>query len=402
MRKVEGQLEKNGKLPCEVYLDWENGSVVDERVFEAMKPFFLEKGYANPSIIHKIGQETYDYYIEAKEKIVAPLGIETDKLNLTHGLTESNNLALKSIEKRTKCKKIILSNIEHLSIIHSARKIALLGYSVEYIPVLNDGSIDIEVLKEKVDRETLLVSIQMVNHEIGTIHPIKDCVEIVKDKDEDILFHTDASASFGRMDINLNKLDVDLATIDSSKILGPKGIGALYVKEGVEVHSLMEGQVSVETLSPGVENMPLLIGFAKAVELQFDEFEESIAKITKFRDKLIYGLYTSIPKTLINGAEGVNRIADNVNLSFLGCEGEALTIEASKNGIYASNSSACTSRALMPSHILTAIGRKPTEAYGSMLMKINRLNTEKQIDYVLETIPKVVERVRSMTGNIEF
>ncbi|MHA1302966.1 MAG: cysteine desulfurase family protein, partial [Candidatus Heimdallarchaeaceae archaeon] len=387
----------------EVYLDWENGSVVSEDVFEAMKPFFLEKGFANPSITHRFGWETYEYYVEAKEKIAQPLMIHPQELNITHGLTECNNLAIKGVAlANTKRKKIIISSVEHLSVIHTAKQLKDVGYIVEEIPVFNDGTIDTDFLQDKVDNDTLLVSIQLANHEIGTLQPIKESLEVVKDKDESILFHTDASSAFGRIPLNLKDLEVDLVSLDSSKILGPKGIGALYVREGVRVKALLEGQMSVETLSPGVEIMPLLIGFSKAVETQFKDFEEQIKRTIKLRDKLMYGLYTSIPKTIINGAEGTKRISDNVNLSFLGCEGEALTVESSMNGIYLSSGSACTSRVLMPSHILTAIGRKPEEAHGSLLMKINRLNTEDQIEYVLETMPKIVSRIRSITGSIEL
>ena len=403
MKKVDGLLEEHGRSKIEVYVDWENGNYVPKEVFEAMKPFYLEKGFANPAITHRLGWETYELYVEIKEKLVQPLNISPQDFYITHGLTESNNIAIRGVAKANKKrKKIITSSVEHLSIIHSSRYMKSQGYKIEEIPVYSNGTIDLDSLQNMIDEETLLVSVQLANHEIGSIQPLREVIEIVKDKNKETLVHSDMSAAFGRMKINLNELEIDLATFDSSRVLGPKGIGGLFVKEGVHVKPLLEGQLSVETLSPGVEIMPLIAGFAKTIELEFENFDEKIKNLINLRNKLLYGLYTTIPKTLINGAEGEKRIADNVNLSFLGCEGEALTVECSMNGIYTSSGSACSSRILMPSHILTAIGRRPEEAHGSLLMKLSRLNTEKQIEYILETMPKVVSRLRKITGSIEL
>ena len=401
MSNVEGLLEQHGTPVQDVYLDWENGSVVDKEVLEAMIPIYLERTFGNPAITHKIGWETYDFYVKAKTKIAEPLSINPQSLALTHSYTESNNLAIKGIlPLNKKRKKIIVSEVEHLSVIHTAKSLFNQQYQVDIIPVSNDGTINLDVLQEKIDEDTLLVSLQTANHEIGTIQPIKDALEIVKDKNEDIFFHTDATSAFGRIPLDYKKLEVDMATISADKILGPKGIAGLYIKEGMKLKALYEGQLSVEILSPDVENPALLAGFAKAVELQFSQFDEIKSKITRLRDKLLYGLLTSIERTEANGPSGERRSPDNVNISYLGCEGEALTVECSMNGIYVSSGSACTSRVLMPSHILTAIGRKPEEAHGSLLMKLNRLNTEEQVDYVLERMPKVISRIRSITGGI--
>ncbi len=403
MSNVEGLLEQHGTPVQDVYLDWENGSVVDKEVLDAMIPIYLEKTYGNPAITHKMGWETYDFYVKAKTKIAKPLSINPQSLALTHSYTESNNLAIKGIlPLNKKRKKIIVSEAEHLSVIHAAKSLFNQQYQVDIIPVSNDGTINLDVLQEKLDDNTLLVSLQTINHEIGTIQPIKKALEIVKDKNEDIFFHTDATSAFGRIPLDYSKIEVDMATISSNKILGPKGIAGLYVKEGVKIKALYEGQLSVEILSPDVENPALLAGFAKAVELQFSQFDEITSNITRLRDKLLYGLVTSIERAEVNGPSGKRRAPDNVNISYLGCEGEALTVECSMNGIYVSSGSACTSRVLMPSHILTAIGRKPEEAHGSLLMKLNRLNTEEQVNYVLERMPKIISRIRSITGGIEL
>ncbi len=404
MDSVKELLEEHGQSEDEVYLDWENGSVVDIQVFEEMRPYFLSRGYGNPSITHRYGWEAYEEYMKAKRKIALPLNIDPQSLHLTHGITESNNLAIRGValeNKKEEKNKILVSKVEHLSVIHSARRLYD-DYDVETIPVCSDGTIDVDQLNAMLDDTVVLVSCQTVNHEIGTIQPIKEIVDTVKSYDENIIVHTDASSGFGRVKMDLSALNVDLATIPSDKILGPKGIAGLYVKDGVKVKLLIEGQLSVETLSPGIENLPLLMGFAKAVELQFEDFEKINEYTRKLKDKLLYGLKTSIAKVLVNGPLGNKRVVDNANLSFLNCEGEALTVESSMKGIYASSGSACTSRVLMPSHILTSIGRKPEEAHGSLLMKVNRLNTEEQIEYVLETLPKVVERIRGITGGIQL
>jgi len=403
MSNVEGLLEQHGTPIKDVYLDWENGSIVDKEVFEAMTPIYLEKNFANPAITHKLGWETYDFYVKAKTRIAQPLNINPQSVALTHSSTESNNLAIKGLLRlNKKKKKIIVSEVEHLSVIHTAKSLFNQQYEVEILPVSNDGTINLDLLQEKLDNDTLAVSLQTINHEIGTIQPIKEALEIVKDKNEDIFFHTDATAAFGRIPLDYDKLEVDLATFSSNSILGPKGIAALFVKEGIKLKAMYEGQLSVEVLSPDVENPALLAGFAKAVELQFRNFDQIKSDITKRRDKLLYGLLTSIERTEVNGPSGERRAPDNVNISYLGCEGEALTVECSMNGIYVSSGSACTSRVLMPSHILTAIGRKPEEAHGSLLMKLNRLNTDDQIDYVLEKMPKIISRIRSITGGIEL
>ncbi len=403
MSHIQDLLKQHGVPKKEVYLDWINGSVVDKEVLDAMIPYYLEKDYGNPAITHRIGWSTLDFYERKKRQISKPLKVDPQSIAITHSFTESNNLAIKGLTKMYKGrKKIIVSEVEHLSVIHAAKSLFDQNYKVDILPVSNDGTINLDILQEKIDNDTLLVSLQSINHEIGTIQPIKEALEIVKDKDEKIIFHTDATSAFGRIDLDFSKTEVDLATFSSNRILGPKGIAGLYIKEGIKLKSIYEGQLSVEILAPDVENSPLLAGFAKAVELQFANFEQIKNHTIKLRDKLLYGLHTSIERTDINGPAGDRRAPDNVNISFLGCEGEALTVESSMNGIYASSGSACTSRVLMPSHILTAIGRKPEEAHGSLLMTINRLNTEDQINYVLETMPKVIGRIRSITGGIEL
>ena len=274
------------------------------------------------------------------------------------------------------------------------------GFSVVKLPVNSEGFVNLERLKDTVDQETILVSISAVNHEIGTIQPIREIVEIVKDKNPNTIVHTDASDAYGKIPLNVSKLDVDLATISSYKVLGPRGVGVLYVKEGISIERILEGQIGTQRLWPGVENTPLIVGFAKASELAFQNFEENINHMRMLRDKLVKGIMDEISGVLLNGPKGEKRAPDNVNVSFLGCEGEALTIELSLNGVYVSTGSACTRRLLQPSHVLVAIGRKFEEAHGSILMKVTRIHKKEDIDYVLGVLPKAVERLRGVTGSI--
>jgi cysteine desulfurase len=300
---------------------------------------------------------------------------------------------------KDKGKKIVISEVEPINVLNVTEMLQKTGFTITKIPVSSEGFIDLEKLKEAVDNETILTSISTVNHEIGTIQPIKEALRIVKDKNPQTIFHTDASDAYGRIPFNVQDLGVDLATVSSYKVLGPRGIGALYVKERVNVERILEGQIGTQRLWPGVENTPLIVGFVKASELVFQNFQENVDKLSKLRDELIDGIANKVPDVLLNGPRGHKRTPDNANISFLKCEGEALTIELSLRGVYVSSGSACSRRLLQPSHVLVAIGRKFDEAHGSILMKVSRYHTEEDISYVLEVIPRAVERIRRITGS---
>jgi len=260
--------------------------------------------------------------------------------------------------------------------------------------------VDLEKLAKTVDSRTILVSIAAANHEIGTLQPIKEAVKIVKEKNPVALFHTDCSDAYCKTPINVKDLGVDLMTLSGYKVLGPRGVGVLYVKDGVAVDKLLEGQFGTQRLWPGVENTPLIMGFVKASELAYQNLEENISHMRKLRDALIDGILR-IPATLLNGPRGEKRVSDNVNISVLHCEGEAMTIELSLNGIYISSGSACTRRLLQPSHVITAIGRKYEEAHGSILMKVTRYHTLEDIEYVLQVMPNAIGRLRKISRGIE-
>jgi cysteine desulfurase len=402
VENVRELLKAHEGLKREVYLDIENSSFVPPDVLEAMLPYFNERAYGNPTLTHKPGWEAFEAIMESAQKIAGYLGCKNlEEVNFTPGETEANNLALlgATLNMRGKGGKIVVSEIEPLSVIHVAEMLAKNGFSVVKVPVDGEGFVNLEKLKETVDRETILASFSVVNHEIGTIQPIREIAEIVRDKNPNAIIHTDASDAYGKIPFKVRESGVDMATISSYKILGPRGVGALYVREGVNIERILEGQIGTQKLWPGVENTPLIVGFAKASELMFEKFEENVQQMRRLRDKLIEGITATIPEVRLNGPRGEKRAPDNVNISFLRCEGEALTIELSLNGVYVSSGSACTRRLLQPSHVLIAIGRRFEEAHGSILMKVTRVHREEDVDYVLEVLPKAVERLRGITGS---
>ncbi|HVP93485.1 MAG TPA: cysteine desulfurase family protein [Acidobacteriota bacterium] len=402
IENVKELLKAHEGLEREVYLDNENSSIVPKEVIDAMLPYYDQIAYGNPTLTHKPGWEALETIMESTQKIAKFLGCKTlEEANFTPGETEANNLALMgtAFSMKDKGKKIVTSEIEPISVLQVTEMLKKYGYTTTKIPVNNEGFIDLEKLKEVVNKETAIVSISAVNHEIGTVQPIREALEIVKDTNPETIFHTDASDAYGRIKFNVQDLKVDLATISSYKILGPRGVGALYVKEGVNLEKILEGQIGTQKLWPGVENTPLIVGFSKASELAFKDFEANVHHMQRLRDKLIEGITGEISEVRLNGPKGDRRAPDNSNISFLKCEGEALTIELSLKGVYVSSGSACSRRLLQPSHVLVAIGRRFEEAHGSILMKVTRYHTLEDIDYVLKVLPKAVGRIRGITGS---
>ncbi|MBS7247954.1 MAG: cysteine desulfurase family protein [Candidatus Jordarchaeales archaeon] len=403
MGDVEELIKAHGELKREVYLDFENSSPVPGEILEVMLPYFNRVAYGNPTLTHKPGWEAYEAISKSAEKIASFIGSkEPEEINFTPGETEANNLALigAALRRKEKGRKILVSEVEPLSILHVCRMLENYGFTTVNVPVDEEGFINLERLKELADREVILASFMAVNNEIGTIEPLREAVEIVKDKSPEAIFHTDASDAYGRVRFDVGRLDVDLATISSYKILGPRGIGALYVKGGVSLEKILEGQFGTQKLWPGVENTPLIVGFAAASEKAFSNFDGNVAHMARLRDKLISGILNGLDGTILNGPLGDRRAPDNVNVSFLKCEGESLTVELSLRGVYVSSGSACTRRILQPSHVLLAIGRRFEEAHGSILMKVTRYHTDEDIEYVLQSIREAVSRLRMIYGSM--
>jgi cysteine desulfurase len=402
VENVRDLLKAHEGIMHEVYLDNENSTIVPKDVVDAMLPYYNQRGYGNPTLTHKPGWEAFETIMESSQKISKFLGAKIlEEITFTPGATEANNLALMgaAFANQHKGKKIVISSIEPINVLHVTELLQKFGFTTTKIPVDKEGFINLEKLKEAVDKETVLASIATVNNEIGTVQPLKEALDIVKDKNPDSLFHTDASDAYGRIPFNVQNLKVDLATASSYKILGPRGVGALYVKEGVNVDKILEGQIGTQKLWPGVENTPLIVGFTKASELAFQDFEANTCHMRKLRDKLVDGIFAELSDVKFNGPKGERRSPDNANISILRAEGEALTIELSLKGVYISSGSACSRRLLQPSHVLVAIGRMFSEAHGSILMKTTRYHTEEDITHVLEVLPSAVNRIRGIVGS---
>ncbi len=400
---VKELLKYHGKPEREVYLDLENGGVVPEEVLRVMEEYYRVRGYGHPSITNKPGWEAYEVIYETKEMLAKYLGGEGyENFVFTHSGTEANNLALMGVLRKLKArgKKVVTSAIEHLSVIFPLERVAEeLGMKVMRVPVDSEGFVDPEILKYYLSKDVVLVSIQLVNHEIGTVQNLKELVKTVKDVNPNVIFHTDACDALGRLKIDLRELNVDLATFSSHKVYGPRGVGVLYVSSGIELEPVMYGQLSTEKLWPGVENVQAIAGFRKALELAFNDFEGNMSKVRRLRDRLWEGIRDRVDHILLNGPKDFSRRApDNLNVSFLFVEGEALTVELSLRGVYVSSGSACTSRVLEPSHVLLAIGRKHEEAHGSILFKVWRYHSDDDIDYVVEQIPEAVRRLRRISS----
>jgi cysteine desulfurase len=402
VENVKELLKLHEGITHEVYLDNENSSIVPKEVVDEMLPYFNKKAYGNPTLTHKPGWEAFEVIMNCFQKISKTINAKNlEEITFTPGETEANNLAIMGtcFAQKRKGKKIIISEIEPINVLQVTEMMQKFGFTTIKIPVNKEGFINLEKLKEAVDNDTILVSISAVNNEIGTVQPIKEAVDIVKAKNPQALFHTDASDAYGRIPFDVQNLKVDLATLSSYKIQGPRGMGALYLRDGVNMERILEGQIGTQKLWPGVENTPLIIGFTRASELAFKNFEANTTKMRNLGDKLVDGIFGELDDLRFNGPKGDKRSPDNVNVSILRAEGEALTIELSLKGVYVSSGSACSRRLLQPSHVLIAIGRIFEEAHGSILMKVTRNHTEEDIAYVLEVLPTAVNRIRGIVGS---
>src|SRR4030043_1123990 len=320
VENVKELLKAHEGITHEVYLDNENSTMVPQEVVDAMLPYYNKKAYGNPTLTHKPGWEAFEVIMGSFQKISKFMGAKIlEEITFTPSETEANNLAIMgaAFANKAKGKKIVISEIEPINVLQVAEMMQKYGFTTQKIPVNNEGFINLEKLKEAVDNETVLVSISAVNNELGTIQPIKDAVDIVKAKNPQTLFHTDASDAYGRVPFNVQNLNVDLATVSSYKIQGPRGMGALYLRDGVNMERILEGQIGTQKLWPGIENTPLIVGFTKASELAFENFDATTTKIRTLRDKLVDGIFSELTDLRFNGPKGEKRSPDNANISFL-------------------------------------------------------------------------------------
>jgi len=379
-----------------VYFDHAAAMPVDPRVAETMAPYFTEI-WGNPSSLHSFGREAKEALEEARKKVADLIGArKKEEIIFTSGGTESNNLALKGVayRNREKGNHIITTRIEHISVLNTCKYLEKNGFKVTYLPVDNFGSIDIERLEKEISDKTIIISVMYANGEIGTIQPIKEIGKIAEDNG--VYFHVDAVAATGKVPIDVEQEHIDLLSISSNDMRGPKGIGALYVKTGKKLEPIIHGGGQEGGLRSGTENVPNILGMGKAAEIANNEMEEMGKRLTKLRDKLIQGILNNVKYSYLNG-HPTHRLPNNVNLRFSYIEGEALILNLDMMGIAASTSSACTSKTLEPSHVLLAIGIPHAEAQGSLLLTLDKSNNEEDVNYVLEILPGIVKRLRTMS-----
>lgn len=378
-----------------VYFDHSATTQVNREVAELMLEYMTEK-YGNPSSVHSFGREARKAVEEARERIAALFNAKPNEIIFTSGGTEADNLALKGVAlaNRKKGNHIITTGIEHHAIMHTCEYLEKQGFTVTYLPVDENAMIRMEDLKNAITDKTILISIMFANNEVGTIQPIKEIGQLAREKG--IYFHTDAVQAVGSHPIDVEELNIDLLSMAGHKFHASKGIGALYVRRGVKLEEIQHGGAHERNMRAGTENVPGIVGLGKAAELAKRDLDKKIAYIKGLRDKLIAGVMEKIPHVKLNG-HPESRLPGNANFSFLYIEGESLLLNLDMKGIAASSGSACTSGSLDPSHVLLAMGLTHEVAHGSLRVTLGQDNTEEEVDYFLEVIPEIVERLRSMS-----
>ena len=375
-------------------MDYAATSPLDPRVLTAMKPYFTDV-YGNASSINTLGLEAKRALEDARKSVAELMNAEPTKLIFTGGATEANNMLLKGFAFGWGKEKthIAVSTIEHDCVLNSAKWLEKQGFKVTYLPVDGYGVLDLGELERALRRGASLVSIIHANNEIGTIQPLREIGEMCHDYGA--FFHTDAAQSFGKIPIDVRRMNIDAMTVNAHKMYGPKGIGALFVKPELEIEPLLHGGSHEFGLRAGTENVPSIIGFAKTVKLRKEEMEREATKLTKLSDRLIQGIL-KVEESYLNG-HPTKRLPNINNFRFAYIEGEALLLLLNDQGIATSTGSACASTTNEPSHVLLAIGVKPDEARGSLRISLGKYNVEEDIDYILDVLPKAVKRLRAIS-----
>ena len=358
----------------------------------------MENSYGNPSSIHQIGMAANDALQTAREQIARCLGCMPKEIFFTSGGTESDNQAIMSaamLGAKQNKRHIISTAFEHHAVLHTLRRLKEQGFEIQLLDVGAEGNITAAQVEEAIRPDTCLVTVMFANNEIGSVLPIAEIGEVCRA--HGVLFHTDAVQAAGHIPVNVKKQNIDMLSLSAHKFHGPRGIGALYVKRGIELTSLMEGGGQEHGKRPGTENLPAIMGMAAALKEECTLMEQNEAKVTAMRDRLIQGL-SQIPYSILNGSRE-KRLPGNVNFCFEGVSGESLLLLLDSRGICASSGSACASGALDPSHVLLSLGLAPEIAQGSLRISLDISNTEEEIDYMLEVIPQVVEQLRGMSDD---
>ncbi len=383
-----------------IYMDHAGTTPMDPRVLDAMMPYFSQE-FGNPSSYHTIGQEAKHALDDSRDKVSRELGCRTSEVVFTSGGTESDNAALKGVSAALKetGNHIITSSIEHHAILHTCQSLEDMGFEVTLLPVDNYGMVDPEEVSRAITERTIMVSIMYANNEIGTIEPIPEIARLVKERaanlERTIVMHTDAVQAAGFLDLNVRQLGVDLLSLSSHKLYGPKGMGVLYIKRGTPFLPQQLGGGQERERRSGTENVPGIVGTAVALELAELEREEAVERCLRLRDRIIKGVRESISDAHLNG-HPTQRLPNNVNFSFENLEAEPILVGLDMAGIYASSGSACSSGSLEPSHVLLALGQSADLALGSLRLTLGKDNTDEDVDYLLSELPGLVHRLREM------
>jgi cysteine desulfurase len=382
-------------MPRIVYMDNAASTRLDERVLDAMKPYFFDSyAVATSEFGHSMGIEAKETLADARSRLAGLLKVNAEEVLLTSGDTESSNLALKGVALlmgEKKGKHIVTSRIEDFPVLNSAKAMERMGYNVTFLPVDREGILDLGELERAITKETILVSIQHANQEIGTVQDVGAIGKICHEKGT--LFHVDATHTFRRLDFDLGKMPIDLMTFSAHTIHGPKGVGGLFVRKGTPLGKWMDGGFQEFNLRAGLENIPGAVGFAKAAELVTSEENERLASI---RDKLIARLLSEVPETTLNGHRD-KRIPQNANITFHYVEGESITLHLDMRGIEVSTGSACFSRSLEASHVIMGIGGNHERAHGSIRYSLGRFNSMEEVDIVVGAMKEVISRLREIS-----
>jgi cysteine desulfurase len=379
-----------------IYMDHSATTPVAPEVLEAMLPYFSEK-FGNASSLHSFGLEAKEALEESREKVAGLLGAKPEEIIFTSGGTESDNLALKGIARKNRenGKHIITTSIEHPAILETCRKLEKEGFLVTYLPVTGEGLVDLATLESAIRSDTILISVMHANNEVGTIQPLEEIGRIAAEKD--IYLHTDAVQSVGKIPTNVDSLGVDLLSLSAHKLYGPKGVGALYIRKGTRLESIIQGGGHERGLRSGTENIAGIVGLAKAAELSGETMNAEAERLTDLRDRLAEQVLGRVKDAWINGTMK-RRLPGNLNFGFRYVEGESLLLFLDSKGINVSTGSACSSHKLEPSHVLLSLGLKPEECHGSLRVTLGRSNTMEEVDYVAEGIAEAVERFRGISA----
>lgn len=377
------------------YFDNAATTRISKEVLDSMMPY-LTKEYGNPSSIYSLGRESRDAVENARAQVAKSLNCESKNIFFTGSGSESDNWAIKGVAfaNKDKGRHIVTSSIEHHAVLHSCQYLERQGFEVTYLPVKGNGIVDVDELKEAIRKNTILISVMYANNEVGAIQPIKEIGELARKKE--IYFHTDAVQAVGNLGIDLEELNVDLLSLSGHKFNGPKGVGALYIKDGVKIDNLIHGGGQERGKRASTESVANIVGLGTAIELATEDIESKNKYLTSLRERCINGIMEKIPDTILNG-DAQRRLPGNVNVCFKYIEGESILLMLDQLRIYASSGSACTSGSLEPSHVLLALGLAHEIAHGSLRLTFSMDNTKEEIDHLLEALPGIVKKLRRMS-----